>query len=413
MIVFAGGGQGRGMGPRFFLTLIGVVAVSGCTLELSLGSLGSARSPGLGDGGTFSGNGTTSGSSQGQGELGPGPDGMWGTPDDDLGGGSTGSSTIPPVPVQGTCTGFTSPQDVVALPGLELGAFAVEGAGVYVGSRRAGSPPTPGPLYRTSTVGGATAVTLTDDAYLAGPVRVGGGRVAFPKMSVVPVGSTYELHPVAVETVEISGTNRETVPNYGGHTELRGLTVTWGADVLWVAFGGGTDTLVRWSNATKLTMALAEGPELQDPIVVAGDVVYTTFESGVTTLHRVPLTGGSPTTVAAIGAAVDGRVKLLGSDGSSVFFETQRQMERIAATGGVRSLVVQGHRHGAPVVVDGASVYWISDLDPSEIMTSTVSGSFVGVAVPMGGAEVTSLAVDDCNLYWTAGNPSHLLARKK
>jgi hypothetical protein len=301
----------------------------------------------------------------------------------------------------GDTGGVTSSGGITALGGIS-GAGGTTATGGTLG--QGGAPAT------TCTICDGTCVDVQSDANNCGGCRNAcsavspyTARCATGRcLATLATGQAY-TSSIAVDEINVYWTNRVS------------FSVQWGYDdgvgtVMKLPLGGGTPT------------TLASGQYWPDFIVVDGSSAYWTTRrsdlpyvgsvpTDTASVMRVPLDGGTPTSLIST-PTIPGQIAV---DANSVYWAypgtrandfVDGAVVKVSLVGDFLTWLAPGQQSALGIAVDATSVYWTT--------YGTSSGNYSNGSVlkmPMGGGTITTLAsgqtepssvvVDGTSAYWT------------
>jgi hypothetical protein len=133
-------------------------------------------------------------------------------------------------------------------------------------------------------------------------------------------------------------------------------------------------------------------------VVATQDDEGTHPASGVGVV-RAPFDGGAPVSLgssAGISPGLSGLNKAIAVDGTAVYFTDEQALLRLPLAGGTPTTLATGF--SGPLAIDAAAAYW-ADSDSSAIVKTPLAGGTSTTLVA--GETVASIAVDDTAVYWT------------
>jgi hypothetical protein len=116
-------------------------------------------------------------------------------------------------------------------------------------------------------------------------------------------------------------------------------------------------------------------------------------------LYRVPKTGGTPVEL----STNDGNGELALGNGKVYWGSYNGALYEIAVTGGSPTALVQGRTNFQGVAVDSANVYWAENNNPGNVMQLSLSGS-LPQTLASGQNGPYELIADATNVYWRDAN---------
>jgi hypothetical protein len=178
-----------------------------------------------------------------------------------------------------------------------------------------------------------------------------------------------------------------------------------GGDVFWTEiageFCGPPGSVNAVDPATHDQRTLVSSCDISPAVIVADRTHVYYVEWLADKVQRIPLGGGSPTTVASATGLVYHRA--LAVDDTYVYFGDQAGIKRVLKEGGTVVTAAPGY-DSAWLAVDDSYVYWtdFSFVDDDAIRRIPKTGGAVQTIVSGGSlADPYGIAVDDAYVYWT------------
>jgi hypothetical protein len=171
--------------------------------------------------------------------------------------------------------------------------------------------------------------------------------------------------------------------------------------VYWFDHANYTGQIIQvpLTGGTPTTLATTDGEPARMAVSSAG-VFWTAFGTGV--IWTIPLTGGSPVPLASVPGAY-----AITADATTVYWTTWYQQDsseigKVAATGGSPITLASGLMRAFTITVDSNAVYW-TDADTDSILSVPLAGGTPVILVSQ--QHATLLVSDGVSLYWTNSEP--------
>ncbi len=155
--------------------------------------------------------------------------------------------------------------------------------------------------------------------------------------------------------------------------------------------GGASGSKAFCTSAAGTVVTLATTPS---PAGLAVDATYAYWESGFS-VERVPLCGGTPTTLATNEDLGGG----LAVDSTAVFYFTSAHILKVPLAGGAPTVLAQGQGGPGAIAIDATNVYWTNTLGQGSVVTLPLDGG-TPVTLVTGRSAPAGLAVDATSVYW-------------
>jgi hypothetical protein len=326
----------------------------------------------------------------------------------------------------GCPNGSSLPRSVTGLDeGALPSAFTIVGDTAFIGTMSQ-------PSAQTAPTGTLVTISLASGAVTKFPLGAtipeqlvaGPGAIFFTPGKLVadnPGAWRFDYNDVArfdLATRKVSIVDTSPVVSTFGIFSLTGGPA---GDVFWtvVLDTRGPSAVRRWNDVAGIAETILTWGQ-PVPLVADGDRVYW-FET-TSSLHVVfrsmPVSGGAVAQLYESPATFPDTPSLAAVDDESLYYlfadgEGQGVWAMPKGGGDGRLIVAKV----LPVVLlippSGDSyIYWVDQSDQETIRRAPKAGGGV-VEILWSGKNPTSLAIDDCNLYWIAGYPSQLYARAR
>jgi hypothetical protein len=316
-----------------------------------------------------------------------------------------------------------TPRSLGKLEGQALSsALAVLGDGIFVGTQVDGASPAPpsGRIVAVSFAAGTQTVYPLGEN-IANQIVARQGALFYSPGRVVMNGDGWQYFYTDVARLDLV-TGQVSVVDSSLPTATFGIwSVVSNArgEVYWSMITDlvGPSVIRRWNEATRGPETIFTWDQALS-LLADSDRFYWSelMSSGQTAFMSVSVAGGTVTQV----FQSPEQPSLAAVDDQSLYYsfwnDPAKGIVAVPKQGGEgRTLVA----NAAPILlasktIDETHVYWVDMSDQDSIRRASKTGTGgIEIVWRARGRGIADMAVDACNVYWTAGNPSELFVRAK